>query len=525
MTSGLLFDRLRAWDQGAPVARGSSLLWPRAEAPQRLVIAFVRMGGESLPWGVAIGHPDEPAPRCFSVPEPRNPDQHAKFVQLFANEVLQHVINPTACSSADWERHLAKREELFKDVRLRQLWVPGPTHLDMLHFLDFRYTLARTGDEGTLKKVRPLGRAMGWLFRESTRPGQVRVHDATARLCQSYTFPAEPTRQAHLGYLLGWLSEGSRDERLAAARAAEALSASTSLDPTFEHEELADLVARWNALRARPEEAETVAAQIHEKLVPELERRWRHTVRAIELLDADERPSNPQLDTVLTLGQDEFYYQYWLHEARALDETLTPEERRVLGSHPESDFAPPKAANRYFMHLHSLELSESELKHGDSALLEQALDMGNGFRGIIREVWRESKGRSAPTFWRIETSADDSLRLREESKVCQVGAKKRIGQIQSIKTQGNTRSIVIEITDGTTKRALPNEPLPDDAAALVGRELTFVDDSGTGISLRKSMRVWRTDGPGSWLTHATPSPEPSPPVTIRSDLIAFVKSL
>jgi hypothetical protein len=525
MRAAPILERLKAWDQGEPSPVGSTLLWPRAEAKERLVIAFVRMGGESSPWGVALGAPDG-EPLFFSAPEPRNTDQHAAFARRFSRKILEHVSHPTVCSDVERASYLADRSVLGAAVKKRQLWAPGPTHLDMLHFLDFRYTLATTGSEEQLRDVRALGRTVGWLFREATRPGQVRVHDTTARLRQAFTFPAEPPRQAHLGFLLAWLSSsGTREDRLLAARKAEADSVSASLDPEYEREHLVSLVEQWNAARASPDLAAPIAAKIHEKLVPELDRRWRLTVDAMRLLDADPRPDNPQLGPVVDLGASEFFFQYWQQEAKALDPMLPPEERKHLGSHPETDFAPAKAARRYFMHLHAFEVAQAELVHGDLTLVEQAIDGGNGFRGVIRKVTKDGPTKSAPTLWTIDTRVDDSLRLREESSVCQIGARKRVGRIRTVATSEKTRTIVIEIVAGKTKRALPDQPDCDDAKALEGREVTFLDDAGSGLSFKKAGKVGEPDGPGAWLTHAAPLPEPSPPVRIRPDLVSFVKSL
>jgi hypothetical protein len=525
MKTNPILERLKAWDQGEPVPTGSTLPWPRAEDQDRLVLAFVRMGGESSPWGVAVGSPGG-NPAIFSVPEPRNPDQHAAFVRRFARELLDHLHHPTSCSPFDRASYLADRSTLAAIVRKRQLWTPGPTHLAMLHFLDFRYTLATTGSDDLLREVRALGRAAGWLFRESTRPGQVRVHDATARLRQAFTFPAEPPRQAHLGFLLAWLSApGTREDRSLAARQAESESISVSLDPDYEREHLVPLVTQWNAARSSPEEATELAGKIHEKLAPELERRWRLTVKAMRLFDDDPRPDNPQLSPIIDLGADDFFFQYWQKEARGLDQTLPAEERKYLVSHPETDFIPATAARRYFTHLHAFELAAENLIHGDDTLVEQAIDAGKGFRGRIHQVLKDGANKASATLWVVQTPTDDSLRLREESSVCQIGARKRIGRIRSIKTDGKTRSIVMEIIAGKTRKAEPGQPDCDDAKALEGREVIFVDDAGAGLSSKKASKVTDADGPGAWLTHAAPLPEPSPLVRVRSDLVDLVKSL
>lgn len=519
MSANALLDRLLAWEEGAPRHTTESLPFPRVADDNRLVLAFVRMGGEAAPWGVALGRPDQ-SPRVLTVPEPRNRDAHAAFVMAFAAELLAHVGHPAHLpKDASNTAASAFPKEL---LRLRQLWLPGPTHIEMLHLLDFRYTLATTGAEDKISTLRAFGRACGWLFRESTRPGQVRVHDATVRLRNAYTFPAEPLRQRHLGYLLAWLGDGDRPTREARARLAERGSVGVTMLPEFERETLAPLVEAHH--QAEGAARDNLAKAIHDALRPELEARWQLTVQSLRALDADSRPDNPQLGPVLDLGLDECQWQYFHQEVRATQADLTPEERRGLGSHPESDFLPVKAAARYFKHLHAHDVATSELVHGDRVLLEQALDAGDGFRGTVTAVWREDNAKHGPVRWSVRTPADESLRLREESKVCLVGGRKRAGAIVSIEAQGDTREIVVELKDGLTPKALPDLKAAIDPA-WVGEPVTFIDQGAVGISDRKSMLVRSADGPGAWLTHAAPLPEPSPPGLVSPNLVDLVKKL
>jgi hypothetical protein len=523
MTTRSLAQRLRALEAGRPLPEGESLPWPRAEDRDVLVLAFVRMGGESSPWGVAFGSPAD-TPTFVTVPEPRDPAVHQRLVLALHAPLLAHVAHPSTQSEAERASALATPSTLRQSIAGRQLWVPGRSHVDMLHFLDFRYTLAGSVDREpeTLRRLREVGRACGWLFREWTRPGQVRVFDATARLREVFTFAAEPVRQSHLGFLLGWLRDGSAAERAAAAAAAEKLSVADTLDPHFEREALLDRVTAHNEVSSAVIKAEQ-AEKIHAALVPELDRRWQWTVEAFRLLHGDVRPSNPSLQPVVELGTDEWFWQYWRDEALAIDPTRTDEQKRGLGSHPESDFSPARAAKRYFMHLHAAEMARSELVHGDAALVEQAIDAGDAVRGVIVEVRRDGNARG-PIVWVVETPADDTLRLREEAKVCVVGARKRAMQLRAIRYERDVRRLEFVLTDGVTRRSVPDQPAADDAA-LVGTTVTLIDSGAVGISLRKATRVGDVDGPGAWLTHAAPLPEPSPPVRIRQDLVAFVKTL
>src|SRR5262249_17642568 len=189
----------------------------------RLVLAFVRMGGEAAPWGVAwrLG---SNAPNFLTVPEPRDRDLVAGMMAKFAPVLLNHLGHPRWGGRYD------------PNGTTPQLWLRNPTHVEMLHHVNYAYTNARAGERDRVEVLRALGRAAGFLFRESCRPGQVITMDASRVLGAAFTFPAEDVRQAHLGFLLAWLlPRRSREQRMRAAAEAEQLSVATSLDPAVEN--------------------------------------------------------------------------------------------------------------------------------------------------------------------------------------------------------------------------------------------------------------------------------------------------
>ena len=105
-----------------------------------------------------------------------------------------------------------------------------------------------------------------------------------------------------------------------------------------------------------------------------------------------------------------------------------------------------------------------------------------------------------------------------------VGLRGRTGKVRAIATEGDQRTIEIEI-DGW-KRARPEDGAPAaDAQELVGSRVVFANAGVVGISKRKSMGVWDASGPGAWLTHAAPPPEPSEAPPIEGDLVDLVEKL
>ena len=115
--------------------------------------------------------------------EPRDRDLVADMAAATARLFLEHFRRPDFDdeSPSDWRQI----------TTLRQLWLPNPSHLDMLHFLNYTYTFTKFGDTDRAMLLNKLGRLMGWLFREAHRPGQITVMVATDGLREAYSFPAE----------------------------------------------------------------------------------------------------------------------------------------------------------------------------------------------------------------------------------------------------------------------------------------------------------------------------------------------
>jgi hypothetical protein len=494
---------------------GETLPWPRVPAADRLIVAFVRMAGEARPWGIAAGPPGA-LPTILTIAEPRDAGELSRLALAFGRILLPHLPHPEHATEAE-------AAELAALAGRRQLWMPGPTHVEMLHLLDYRFSRADAREAADARELGRLGRAAGWLFRESCRPGQVRVFDATARLREAFAVPAEDVRQQHLGFLLSWIgTDGPREARALAAQHAEQESVGVTMAPEIDERELAPLVSRWNASRADPVESARVAAQIQAVLAPELIRRFRLTELALTLLEGGGRPPNPEMEPVLELAAEEMTFQYWHREQKAAAPPTDPEAPRFFGDHPETDFLPTHAAARFFAHAHAAEVTEAALVHGDRHLVEEALERGNALAGTIVHVANLGTKRAVIPAWKVVSRAEGPLRLREESAVCVLGLRGRTGKVRSIVTEGGQRTVIVEI-DGW-KRARPGVPAAD-AAELTGTRVILVEASPVGISKRKSMKVWDASGPGAWLTHASPPPEPSQHPPLEDDLLNLVRTL
>lgn len=354
--------RIQAWHIGRPTDRGASINRHVAGDDDVLIAAFLRMGGESRPWGVAVGTLAD-GPTVVTVPEARNRDLVADMMIDIAPVFLRHFRHP------QWH---ADGPGGFQTQSLRQLWLPGATHLEMIQFLAASYARTRW-ERSDVVSLRALGNLCNALFLEAQRPGQQVVATATDALRSAYVFPTSPVRQAHLGHLLAWLrTDGSRDDRWAAAHEAERLSVSTVLDPELERRELQPLVSSWGEGRS-----DTTARSIHQVLAAELERRWNLTASAITLLRSDRRRPNNGLAKLVPSSAKSFYLAWG---ERAMNEAAgePPFWPNVFTDHNAR-----AAAGSYHARVADHDEARFLLVHGDRELQREELAAG---KGIIAEV-------------------------------------------------------------------------------------------------------------------------------------------
>jgi hypothetical protein len=120
MSTPAAMARLAAWNEGRPLPLGTTLGWPRARDEDRLVLAFVRMAGESGPWGAIYGQPGQ-SPTVLTVAEPRNPDEVAQLGLQLWEGLKAHLPSAEDLSFDAGLDEEAKVERLREVVRERQL--------------------------------------------------------------------------------------------------------------------------------------------------------------------------------------------------------------------------------------------------------------------------------------------------------------------------------------------------------------------------------------------------------------------
>src|SRR5207248_2875924 len=100
----------------------------------------------------------------------------------------------------------------------------------------------------------------------------------------------------------------------------------------------------------------------------------------------------------------------------------------------------------------------------------------------------------------------------------------RCGKVLEIVAGAKGRQVVVQITNGVRARPADGEPAAD-APALKGREVVLVAASADGISMRKLMRLKKSNGPGGWLIGKTARPAPRLSATAPAELLQIVKQL
>ncbi len=489
MTTRAVVRKLQAWQAGAPLARFETLHHAVVSPSQAMVVAFVRMAGESRPWGIAWGTAGT-YPKIMSVPDGRVRDDVAVLCADFAEDLLAHMrvhnwtYDPVGQSAAVDE--------------LRQLWVLNGQHLAMLHQLNYTYSQTKFGGANQ-EILQALGRLAGWMFRDCSRTGHQHVVDASDALRHAYAFPAQDARTAHLGFQLAWLaSAGDRDERAAAAATAEQLTVSPTMDPSLERDELSDLVERWQAGRREGSPPTDVEAEIASILSTELDRRWRLTEQAYLLLSDGSLPVNPGVDALVAQAHNEFWYQHQRIELRQSD----PSQGPAFIAHPETDFHGSSAASRYLTHASYDEGHDGHLVHHDAELLRDALAEGRALRASVTTVANHGTGRSTIPVWTIRVGTDSPHRLRENGRLVPYGSRGHEATVRSIMIDEDGIELDLEWTTRKTVdlacgiAAKPVDP------AWIGESVQFVIADAADLTRRRSQRVWAAkDGPGAWLTH------------------------
>jgi len=472
MSEFKLMKKLSAFHQGRAVEFTEKISIIKSSDDSVLSLAFVRMGGESIPWGMALKIPGKD-PEYFVCPDPRKRTELSKTITEFGERFLYHFNRILLTDSP-------------------QVWLANTSHLDMLHFIALRYLWTKfelPGEESPgshAQKLKALGRLANILFYTAQIPGQTLIQIATETLKSDFVFPTDDYRSSHLGYLIAWLTtKGDYATVSKAARDAEFLSVSTSLDPQIEKNVLEKPVEAFNNGDIR------VLKDIESCIKSELKIRIELVEKARSVLMKDPRESNPGLIS-LEADTKSFIQKKYTDTEAAIARGEFP---FLIG--PTTDNSPTFAAARYLENDEAAVKAESQMLFHDSQLQSEAAATGNAIQSTVVTVERSVVGKTNYVSWVVESKGDLPLRLREGDTVSLVSLPKAEFRIDSIALDNKRQLRVIKLEVLSPKTAKGGVDLA--SKKYIGKKETFVPRPFTGLIFRKMKAIFNKDAPGAWL--------------------------
>lgn len=484
-----------------PIHRYSTLHFRIDENP--MMIAFVRMAGESRPWALSYGRFLDDEPKCLSVPDGRNRNAVAEMCELLAEDLLEYF----RVAGYTWD---PITKENLGQGEIPQIWVPSARHVEMFHHLEYAFWRVRKGDDRT-HPLTVFARLCGWLFRESSRLGQQAVIDTAGAFRNSYVFPTDSTSLAHLGTCIEWFqNHASIAENRQAVRDAALLRDSPTLDPEIDYKILNPLIERRGKLLTDAKSTDAVDKKIAEVLHPEVKRRWELIREGYRILSNDTRALNAGVNNLTVATMQSFYNQFQRIEENIQDPDLGP----TYTPHPETDFHGSAAAANYFVMTAADTAYIATLVHHDEELQAEALASGKSFIADVINVVNLGSGRTTTPVWTFRVEIAETLRIREGERYSPLGASGHGILIRTVEiVDSSTLEVVAEWTDRKTMELqMPIVAKPVDTN-WIGNRLMFVPKDGSNFDKSKSRAVWSAaNGPGAWLTHGTPPPRIEPSV-------------
>jgi hypothetical protein len=496
MTIREVVRRLRAFEEAKPLPRYETL--HIKQSPEAFLVAFVRMGGETRPWSLAWGKPGE-EPSFSSVSDARNREAVEQMVEKFAKDLLSHFKIEGFSLDPILKEDLEGDQQSTLVHNLPQIWLPGPSHIDMIHYLSYAYWRLREDDDRR-KPNHALSRFCGWLFRENSSMGQQTVVDASKAVRDAYVFPTDDFSLTHLGSQQVWLkARGDYQQKLLASRESAKNLLGITLDPKVE-QDLQKLLGDERKTIQSDDSTNSQTGLIEAKLREETLWRWSQLETAYFTLKDDERRENKGVEELALDSLQRFYYNFQRHELRISDPDLGP----AFTPHPETDHHGSTAASAYYL----LEAADSKflptLVHDDKELLNESLADGHSIRGKVTKVLVEANGRATDIAWTIRCEAADDFRMRSGEYLSPLGNKSQ--QVKTVNVEFVTKDEV-EITmqwgTGKTSPVGVEDAAKPDSESWQGQIVTFVPFDNSSFDKKASQAVWNSrEGSGSWLTHS-----------------------
>lgn len=489
--------RLRAYEARGPIPRYSTSHVQISE--EALVVSFVRMAGESRPWGVAYGKRGS-EPKILSVPDGRDRDDICEMLVEFGEDLLIHM------RAEGFTFQPITKTDLPID-NPPQIWIPGPSHLEMLHFISYGFWQSRKADE-LRSPLGALARLCTFLFSESRVTGQQLVLDAAAQLSHSFVYPVDDQSVSNLHAALTWhTAEGSYADRIKLSQLAGRASAGITMNLEVEQ----NLDSTLNEYRKSVQEGEpdfTKSDLLERVLSRELLSRWEAARDAMDLLASDSRPINSGVPELVKDSLTRYFYDFQRLERQMSD----PEHGPAYTPHPETEHHGTAAASRYFR------LGAAEAKylpsliHEDLELFREAIAEGSAIEGKISEVILDGSGRSAEVYWKLRVFLSDEFRVRVGEYLSFRGSPGHYVSVEDLEfIDLDLAEITVKFLGKKTLTIPGPISEPPRSEAWVRQDVVFVPRDSSDLDSRASSKVWKTrQGPGAWLTHSKSSMSPIP---------------
>jgi len=382
--------KLQALDAGGPLPIYKTKITRVTANP--IVFAFVRMAGEVRPWGVVYGRAGQNNPNYLSVPDPRNSDEVRKMAETLAMWFLSEMRAVSQWTASPLMKENASHRDLV------QVWAPGSSHIEMLHFLQYQFQVPRKA-EGEPSALGAFGRLCGWLFRQSQLRGDQWVVDASRLLAEMFEFPADDYAVSHLGAQLAWLNTpGNLSDKRDAASEAVRQPLSITMSPEFERANLYELVASQTFKDGVGVFDSKVRQKIHELVSKELKLRWDAVLAAHAFaLHSDTRKENSALNGIVHDQVTSFCGGFNAPESGLL----------------ENDDYTPAATTSYSAFISAKEYLVAEraeqrwiplVIHDDPEILMDALLDGTALGGTVVGVEQVSIKGKLRTAWQVKLS-------------------------------------------------------------------------------------------------------------------------
>lgn len=496
MSTNEIVKQLRACEKVAPVSRYSTKHIHLADNP--MIVAFVRMAGESRPWGIAYGQLKDKSPKVLTAGDGRNREEVARIAEEFAATLL------TYCRAEGYTFDPITKEN-YQLSAIPQIWVPDDRHVEMFHHLEYAYWRTRKDDDRNTP-LTALARLSGWIFREYNKKGQQFIIDSAKALRDSYVFPTDTSSLGSLTTAIAWFGKG-RDlqKKRVVAREAANQRVSTTLDPNLDKKVLVPLVDQRADLLRAGKSITSVNKKIHDELSPELVARWSAVKDAYVILANDTRDENAGVRSLIENSLDRYVSQFQRLELRIQDPTEGP----AFTPHPETDFHGSAAAAAYYKMSQAESAYIATLIHYDKELQAESLASGHSFLGKVKRIDNLGVGRSTRAIWTLEVEMTDLLRLREGESYAILGNPKSSFTVREVTLlKENLLQIEGEWFSpraGQLLAAANTKPLD---SSWINDRVMFVPINSSHFENMRSKAVWdAAHGIGAWLTHGrAPAP-------------------